>query len=253
MTPLLSFACLLSVGQPDGVSEAAKAELRQLQGTWAIEAQNESGKELAGAALRGRTVSFGLSAFLIRHRGVMEQLGKLKIDPVKKTLNATIDRGENEGDLLLGLYERDGDRLTLCLGTDGDSRPKELKPGPERLLLRCKRVPEREGEGDLSGRYRSTTTDVDGQKLESDATIERVGDCYVVVYAVRGKTAFVGTGIRRGDVFALGWVSQRAGVSLYRIEKGNRLVGEFAQVGGPGFLGTETLVPVPAARRETEG
>jgi hypothetical protein len=37
----------------------------------------------------------------------------------------------------------------------------------------------------------------------------------------------------------------RAGVTLYQIEEGNRMTGEFADVGGPGFLGTETLTPSP--------
>ena len=34
-------------------------------------------------------------------------------------------------------------------------------------------------------------------------------------------------------------------INAEQIEEGNRLVGEFTEVGGPGFLGTETLTPLP--------
>src|SRR4051812_2384076 len=115
MTPFLSILCLLSAGQPDGIPSGAKADLRLLQGTWAIEAQDENGKELSGADLKGRTISFGGSAFLVRHKGATKQIGKIKIDPAKKTFNATIDKGEREGDFLPGIYELNGDTLKLCL------------------------------------------------------------------------------------------------------------------------------------------
>ncbi len=251
MLPILGLLCLITVAQPsqptDAAQEqvtAAKEELKKFQGTWKIELQEEDGKKLSEAELKGRTISFGSSLFLVRKKGAMEQIGKVKIDPAKKSINATVDKGTHEGDLLPGIYELDGDTLKICLSTDGDSRPKDFKPGPDRLLMVCKRVPARTGEGDLSGKYKSDSVDVAGKHFRYDTTLERIGDAYLVLYSVQGKLVYVGTGVRKGNAFAVGWMSQgRAGVTLYQIEEGNRMVGEFADVGGPGFLGTETLTP----------
>jgi uncharacterized protein (TIGR03067 family) len=84
---------MMTVAQPDGIPETAKAEIKKLQGTWTIELQDVNGKELREADLKGRTISFGLNAFLVRHKGAMEQIGKItKIDPAKKIFNAAIDK-----------------------------------------------------------------------------------------------------------------------------------------------------------------
>lgn len=252
MAPLFSLLCVLSVAQPNQPADAAKQpvdakeELKKFQGTWKIELQEEDGKKLADADLKGRTISFGTSLFLMRKQGVMTHLGKIKIDPAKKTISLTVEKGEHEGDLLPGIYELDGDALKICVSTDGDTRPKDFKAGPDRLLLVCKRNPVKADEGDLSGKYRSDAVDIAGKRFRYDTTLERIGDTYLALYTVEGKLVYFGTGIRKGNVFAMGWMSQgRAGITLYQIEKGNRMSGEFADVGGPGFLGTETLIPVP--------
>jgi hypothetical protein len=173
------------------------------------------------------------------------QIGKIKIDPVKKTINASVEKGAREGDLLPGVYDLDGDTLKICLSTDGDSRPKDFKPGADRLLMVCKRVAATKSEGDLTGKYRADSVDAGGKRLRFDALIERTGDAYLVLYSVEGKVVYLGTGLRKGNIFAMAWMSQgRAGLTLYQIEEGNRMVGDFADVGGPGFLGTETLTPV---------
>jgi uncharacterized protein (TIGR03067 family) len=236
--------CLMFAAQPERTSEAAKEELKKFQGTWKIELQEEDGKKLADADLRGRTISFGMNLLLVRSKGLAEQLAKIKIDPAKKTINASVDKGTREGDILPGIYEFNADTLKICLGTD-DARPKEFKGGPNQLLMICKRLPVTMGEADLSGKYESESIDITGRRIRYDAAIERMGDSYLVLYTVRGKLVYFGTGIRKGNIFAMGWASQgQPGITLYEIEKGNRLVGNFTEVGGPGFLGTETLTPV---------
>jgi uncharacterized protein (TIGR03067 family) len=242
--PALSVFCLLFPLQPEAQSEAVKGELKKFQGSWQIELQVEDGQKLADADLKGRTISFGKTLFLVRHKLAMVQIGKLKIDPAKdpKTINAVIEKGEHEGDILPGIYNLDGDTLKICLSTDGDSRPKEIKAGPKLLLIVCKRVPFKADEGDLTGNYEAESVDISGRKISYEAAFERVGDAYLVLYTVKGKVIYFGTGIRKGNVFAMCWMSAgQAGISVYQIEKGNRLVGQFTELGGPGFLGTETL------------
>lgn len=245
MAPILSLLCLMSLAQPDRLSEAAKEELKKFQGTWRVELQDDDGKKFSEDDLKGRTVSFGMNLFLVRKKTAMEQLGKIKIDPAKKTINASIEKGGREGDLLPGIYEFDGDTLKLCFSTDGDNRPKEFKGGPDKLLMICKRVAAKESETNLSGSYKSVAIDISGKRLLYDTTIERMGDSYLVLYTVERKLVYFGTGVRKGNIFALGWMSQgRPGITLYEIKEGNRMVGEFTEVGGPGFFGTETLTPV---------
>ena len=246
MTAFLTLVCLLPIAQqPEKLSEAAREELKKFQGSWSIEGHDEEGAKLSKDELKGRTISFGTNVFLMRQKTAMLQIGNLKkIDPAKKTLNADIDKGNREGERLLGIYELNGDTLKMAFGTN-DNRPTDFKPGADRIIYECKRVPIKDGESDLSGRYKSTSVDIAGRRLQYDAAIERVGDAYVVLYTVQGKLVYFGTGVRKGNIFALGWASQgRPGITLYQIEKGNRLVGEFADVGGPGFLGTETLTPI---------
>ncbi len=251
IVPFFSLLCLLSQAQPEWAADASiqpdasKEELKKLQGTWKIELQDEDGKTLSGADLKGRTISFGSTLFLVRKKAAMVQIGKIKIDPAKKSMNVSIEKGTHEGDLLPGIYDLDGDTLKICLSTDGDSRPKDFKPGADRLLMVCKRVAAAKGEGDLSGKYKSDSIDMSGKRLVCDTTIERIGDAYLVVYTVQGKVAYIGTGMRKGNIFAVGWMNQgSAGITMYQIETGNRMTGEFTGVAGPGFLGTETLTPM---------
>jgi uncharacterized protein (TIGR03067 family) len=248
MVPTLSLLCLMAVAQPERPTDAGKEELKKLQGTWKIEAQSDDGEKLSDADLKGRTISFGMNHFLVRHKAAMKQIGKIKIDAGKKTMNATIDKGDHEGDLLPGIYELDGDTLKICLGTD-DNRPKDFKAGANRVLIVCKRVPAKAGEGDLSGQYKCDSVDVTGKRLKYDTLIERIGDSYLALYFVQGKVIYFGTGVRKGNMFAMGWMSEgRPGITVYQIEEGNRLVGEFTEIGGPGFFGTETLTPVQKKR-----
>ncbi len=244
----LCVAFLAFQAQPDLRADAVKDELKKLQGTWQVELQNEDGKKLTDADVKGRTITFGANLFIVRHNSAMVQIGKLKVDPTKdvKTINATIEKGANAGDIMPGIYERDGNTLKICLSTDGEGRPKEFKEGPNLLLMVCKRAPAQKDERDLSGQYKSESTDIAGKRIRYDATIERMGEGYLVLYTVQGKVVYFGTGIRKGNVFAMCWTSLgQPGLTLYQIGEGNRMTGEFAELGGPGFFGSESLTPVP--------
>ena len=75
-----------------------------------------------------------------------------------------------------------------------------------------------------------------------EATIERLGDAYLVTYKKGPLTAYIAVGIRHGDTFCLAWANQgQVGVTLYKIEPGPRLVGQYTHLGGAGILNQETL------------
>ena len=48
-----------------------------------------------------------------------------------------------------------------------------------------------------------------------------MGDAYLVTYRRGTAVAYIGIGLRKGNVFCLSWISQgQAGITLYTIESG---------------------------------
>jgi uncharacterized protein (TIGR03067 family) len=249
-------ACWLTAApplqQPDPLLDPEapmREELKKLQGSWRIEEQETDGKKLSADELKGRTICFSKNGYFLRTTNKLLQIGLLKIDTAKtpKKLNATILKGEHKDDILQGIYELDGDSLKICMDLEGQARPKEFKTEPKSglTLMICKRVRAKGEDEDLAGTYKSETVEIDGKKSTTDVTIERIGDSYMVTYTRKGNLLFLGVGLRKGNLFALSWLSEgKVGISVYEIEEGPRLVGEFTQLGGPGVLGRETLTRV---------
>jgi hypothetical protein len=74
------------------------------------------------------------------------------------------------------------------------------------------------------------------------ADIQKRGDAYFVRWEVRGGVAYIGAGIRNGNTLSVAWLNRgSAGISVYQIEKGPKLVGTYTEVGGPGLVGREVL------------
>jgi uncharacterized protein (TIGR03067 family) len=248
--PLL-LGLLLTIGaaqpaQPAPMDPALRRELQRLQGGWQCESAEENGVKSSAEELKGRTLFFGRDTFLFRRSDDLLQIGLLKLDPAKapKTLNAVIMRGPQKGEVMLGIYMLEGDILKVCFDVQGEERPKDFTApsGSGRLFMICKRVRYKDEPFDLSGTYRSVSTELDGSKHVAEANIERMGDAYVVTYRKGSAVAYVGIGLRKGPVFCMSWISQgQAGITLYQIEDGPRLVGQYTQLGGPGILSEEVL------------
>ena len=243
---LLLAPALGQIPPPAPLDPKVQQELQRLQGAWQIEAQEENGEKLSADELKGRTLCFGRETYLLRHHNEVVQIAALKLDPTKKikTVNALVVQGKQKGEIMLGIYERDGDKLKICLDLSGEARPKEFTAAADssRLLLVCKRIANKDNQPDLSGAYRSESTELDGSKHVSDVTIERMGDAYLVTYKKGEATVFMGVGIRKGDIFCMSWISAgQIGVTLYAIEKNHRMVGDYTRLGGPGILSREVL------------
>lgn len=243
---LLLSPAVAQIQPPPPIDPKAAQEFQRLQGGWRIESQEENGEKLSEEDLKERTLFFGRETYLLRHNNKVVQVAALKLDPTKKikTINAIIIQGNRKGETLLGILERAGDTLKLCFDLTGDTRPKEFTAPTDssRLLIVCKRIANKDNQPDLSGAYRSESTELDGSKHVADVMIERMGDAYLVTYKKGEATVFMGVGIRKGDVFCMSWISAgQIGVTLYSIEKNHRLVGDYTRLGGPGILSREVL------------
>jgi uncharacterized protein (TIGR03067 family) len=116
----------------------AEQELKRLQGTW----------QLVGAVVHG--VRGGVSPdaswviegdLATEHRaGTVAGRWRLTLDPSKcpKAIDLEEDRGKS---VLLGVYELDGDTLTLCHGSVGRAkgRPADLKAHKDVCIAVLKR------------------------------------------------------------------------------------------------------------------
>ena len=98
---------------------------------------------------------------------------------------------------------------------------------------------------DLSGTYACQGINPDGSSYESVVVeIVRYNDAYQLRWLADSDLIAVGMGIRTGDVLAVSYLSGLPGVVAYRIEEGDRLVGEWTVAGAEGELFSETLVKV---------
>lgn len=252
LAAIVSVVLLCGTGaadEPPKKVPTAAEELQRLQGTWQLEAWEEAGKALPAADLKKRGVFFGANIFIFRRDDKVYQAGAAQLDPGKSpaTVNLSVREGAGKDDVMLGIYSLDGDTLKLCFDPKGQTRPKDFKPdakdGFALVTLRKPKPPANEAVN-IVGKYRSEMVDATGKLVLTDAFVEKRGDGYVVTYKLDDKILFIGTAIRRGDQLSMGWVSAgQVGVSVYKIEPGPKLMGEYTILGGVGATGKETLVP----------
>lgn len=238
-------------GRADEPSKASsvKEDLQRLQGTWQVEEWAEGGKASTAVELKKRSAFFGGNVFIFRRDGKVHQAGAVQIDPSKdpRTMNLSIKEGAGKDGVMLGVYAFEGDSLKLCFDPEGQTRPGGFQPDTKSgwtVVKLRKPKPSADESIEIVGKYRSELTEVNGKVVTTEAEIERRGDAYLVTYTRDGKLIFVGTAIRKADQLSMCWVSSgQIGVSVYKIEKGPKLVGDFTTLGGIGVTGREVLTP----------
>jgi uncharacterized protein (TIGR03067 family) len=235
---------------PQPIDPALKRDLTRLQGSWQLERVEENGKQTEADGLKGHLILFAGDHFILRTPSEEPQTGLLRLEVGRKpkTMNATILMGANRGTTMLGIYAFEKDALKICVDVQGEERPKEFTAPAKstRRFMIYKRLRLKGEEESIAGTYRSVSS-FGGKEQTADAVIERVGDAYLVKYSVNKVPAYIGIGLRQGDVFCMSWLNQgQVGVTLYKIEAGPRLVGSFTQLNAPGIVAEETLTRVQA-------
>lgn len=249
LTLLLLLVGAVAADEPPKKAPTAADVLRQLQGTWQIESWEDGGKALAEKELKLRTVFFGANILLIRRDEKVFRGGGIRLDPAKApaTIDFIVREGDGKGEVMPGIYSLDGDTLKLCFDPKGNTTPKDFKPDPKDgfTLIVAKKPKPPANEVDIVGKYRSRLVDAKTGKVDiADVFIEKRGDGYTMTYKLEDKVLFVGTAIRKGDQLSACWASgMQVGVSVYKIEAGPKLTGEFTILGSIGVMGKETLTP----------
>jgi uncharacterized protein (TIGR03067 family) len=133
-----------------GAAAGGDKAAAKLEGTWIGTGAIQGGKKLPAADIERNmlTVVFKdgkYSMHAVRGgRAVEIEAGTYKADPSKKpaTLDFTIGKGrKDEGKKLLGIYQLDGDTLTVAFADIGKDRPKNLEGelGTEVTILKRKK------------------------------------------------------------------------------------------------------------------
>src|SRR5262245_14578059 len=84
----------------------------------------------------------------------------------------------------------------------------------------------------IVGNYKCEGTNPDGQVYKGTVQIKKDGDAYAVTWAIGQGDNYKGIGILEGNVLAVSYYGGITGVVVYRVEKGGKLVGKWALVGG---------------------
>jgi hypothetical protein len=100
---------------------------------------------------------------------------------------------------------------------------------------------------DLEGRYAIEGRNPGGQGgYEGQAAVKRQDNVYQVAWKV-GQQQYVGTGLRKGDVFSVVYDAPggdtQAGLAVYEIQDDGTLLGTWTPLGGQN-TGTERWTPV---------
>ena len=128
------------------LSEAARKELEQLQGTWRAVSIKQDGQNLAlERAIANLEVEIKGDERTVRAGDTIQSRAVFRMEPTAspKTVDVTITDGTLAGKTLLGIYELDGDKYRICLAQVGEPRPQALgsKPGSGHTLTVFSRSP----------------------------------------------------------------------------------------------------------------
>jgi uncharacterized protein (TIGR03067 family) len=109
-----------------------------LDGAWVPVAANVSGKELLVAELRVKYLVFdGHDYSIIDRSNQIVDRGEYLVNEsaTPQTLDIVGRDGPNAGRSMLAIFELKDDRLTVCYDLQGESRPADMLPQENQLLL----------------------------------------------------------------------------------------------------------------------
>jgi uncharacterized protein (TIGR03067 family) len=129
----------------DANDDAARKELKKMQGTWVMVSGEDGGERLPEGTVKNGRLTIAGDRHTV-HVGEVTIVGTHKVDPGKepKEIDTTDTEGPFKGKTTLGIYKLDGDQFTVCFAPPDKDRPKEFttKSGTGVLLHVWKRQKE---------------------------------------------------------------------------------------------------------------
>lgn len=125
-------------------SDAAKQELKKLEGEWKVEKVEAGNTSATPDQLKElKSVTFKGNAFTSL-AGVAKVEGTVKIDPTKnpKTMDINFKAGQDKDVTYRAIYSLSADELKMCGAGVGRDRPKsfDVKDKPDLTLMIFKRA-----------------------------------------------------------------------------------------------------------------
>jgi uncharacterized protein (TIGR03067 family) len=134
---------LAAVARPQ--DDAAKKDLKQMEGTWAVVLEEMDGKKATEENKKADvklTVKDG--KYTVHFGEKQVATGEIKLDAGKtpRQIDAVAADGEFKGKAMPGIYEVKGDTMRVCFAQPGQERPTEFrtKEGSGQMLLSYKRI-----------------------------------------------------------------------------------------------------------------
>ena len=128
----------------DAKEETVAKELQVFKGTWRLSSKEEDGKKFSEEEIKDViATNDGSGNVSVRRGGKVFNEGTVKLDPTKKpkAIDITFTAGERKGQMVLGIYEIEGDTFRVCVARPGDERPADFsaKAGSGRTLVAYQR------------------------------------------------------------------------------------------------------------------
>jgi uncharacterized protein (TIGR03067 family) len=122
---LLVLAVGLLIGANSSGGDAAKTELKKLEGAWGMVSGEAKGEKLPENTIKSATLTIVGDKHTVKV-GEDTIVGTHKLDPTKKpkAIDAMDTEGPFKGKTIFGIYKLEKNEFTVCFAPPGMERPK---------------------------------------------------------------------------------------------------------------------------------
>jgi uncharacterized protein (TIGR03067 family) len=122
---LLLAGTALAIGADDKKDDAAKEELKKMEGTWLLVSGESNGEMMPAEMVKTIKAVLKGDKLSIHFGDNMVFEGTMTVDPSKKPKTMDTVSAKDKNVKGVAIYELDGDSFKICVGTKGE-RPTEF-------------------------------------------------------------------------------------------------------------------------------